>query len=123
MQGVPQGSVLSRLLFNVVMAVLPIALPKEKHIPVNVAIYADDIVLWCVGQSSRATTIRASLQDALSTVSSCLAGLGLTASPTETASLLLPLERSTSFNTFFTILRWEEGAVCSTTALLGAPPS
>lgn len=81
-QAVPEGSVLSPLLFNVVMAALPSALPKEAHIPVPVAMYTDDIILRCVGEPSRTTTICASLQEALSNVSSCLAGLELRVSPT-----------------------------------------
>lgn len=43
--GVPQGGVLSPLLFSVVLAALPQLLPKNVHI----SIYANDICLWTSG--------------------------------------------------------------------------
>lgn len=87
-QGVPQGSVLSPLLFNIAMAALPGALPTGRDLPVRIAIYADDVALWCVGRSSQARTIRRCLQESLSAVSSCLKDLGLSVSASKTSSLL-----------------------------------
>ncbi|XP_077506727.1 uncharacterized protein LOC144115959 [Amblyomma americanum] len=40
------GSVLSPLLFNAVLALLPNFLPKDLRLPIHVAIYADDIAIW-----------------------------------------------------------------------------
>ncbi|KAG0433621.1 hypothetical protein HPB47_019742 [Ixodes persulcatus] len=51
-KGVPQGSVLSPLLFNVVMASLPHCLPTNNEtLHVGMAIYADDVAMWCEGPS------------------------------------------------------------------------
>lgn len=44
--GVPQGGVLSPLLFNVVMAALSSLLPRGVHI----SLYADDICIWSSGK-------------------------------------------------------------------------
>ncbi|KAK8767710.1 hypothetical protein V5799_005509 [Amblyomma americanum] len=38
--------VLSPLLFNAVLALLPNFLPKDLRLPIHVAIYADDIAIW-----------------------------------------------------------------------------
>ncbi|XP_064469977.1 uncharacterized protein LOC135384720 [Ornithodoros turicata] len=65
--GVPQGSILSPLLFNVVMAALPSILPRG----VNVSLYADDICIWSSGKQRRALQRR--LQSALDIVASFLA--------------------------------------------------
>lgn len=47
-RGVPQGSVLSPMLFNVAMAGLPNALETVSK-AVQISIYADDICIWLSG--------------------------------------------------------------------------
>lgn len=47
-RGLPQGSVLSPILFNLVMAKLPQHIPR-KTLQVQMSIYADDICLWVAG--------------------------------------------------------------------------
>ncbi|KAG0433122.1 hypothetical protein HPB47_020209, partial [Ixodes persulcatus] len=71
-QGVPQGSVLSPLLFNIIMAGLPAALPVGGPYPIHCAIYADDVALWCAGPTRLSTTVRAVLQRALDGTASFL---------------------------------------------------
>ncbi|XP_037501541.1 uncharacterized protein LOC119375435 [Rhipicephalus sanguineus] len=47
--GVPQGSVLSPFLFNLVLAALPAAIPEDERYPTQCSIYADDEALWVHG--------------------------------------------------------------------------
>ena len=49
-RGLPQGSVLSPLLFNIVMAGLPKAIPKFAT-KINISLYADDICIWTSGDN------------------------------------------------------------------------
>lgn len=63
--GVPQGSVLSPFLFNVVLATLPDCIPSELHYAVSIAVYADDVALWTHGPTDDAPAVRACLQAAL----------------------------------------------------------
>lgn len=86
-QGVPQGSVLSPLLFNIVMAGLPPILPQFEAIPVNCAIYADDVALWCTGPTEISTTVQAKLQQALNVATSFFHHAGLTLSAAKTTVL------------------------------------
>ncbi|KAM7312050.1 uncharacterized protein ISCGN_008955 [Ixodes scapularis] len=44
-RGLPQGSVLSPLLFNIAIAGLPAALP-DSRIPIGISMYADDLCFW-----------------------------------------------------------------------------
>ncbi|KAM7285648.1 uncharacterized protein ISCGN_032536 [Ixodes scapularis] len=44
-RGLPQGSVLSPLLFNIAIAGLPAALPNSR-IPIGISMYADDLCIW-----------------------------------------------------------------------------
>ncbi|XP_077506793.1 uncharacterized protein LOC144116007 [Amblyomma americanum] len=48
-KGVPQGSVLSPFLFNIVLANIPNLIPRSPLHQVRVSIYADDIALYCSG--------------------------------------------------------------------------
>ncbi|KAH6931569.1 hypothetical protein HPB50_025266 [Hyalomma asiaticum] len=53
--GVPQGSVLSPFLFNMVLAGLPASLPADTRFPAHCSLYADDVALWRALRSSRRT--------------------------------------------------------------------
>lgn len=88
MQGVPQGSVISPLLFNLVMAALPCSLSQQQPFPVHISIYADDVAMWCVGPTRRAKKVCNRLQGALNAISHSIETLGLTLSPEKTAALL-----------------------------------
>ncbi|XP_064479960.1 uncharacterized protein LOC135393426 [Ornithodoros turicata] len=68
-RGVPQGSVLSPLLFNIIMASLPLQLREHIHI----TIYADDVCIWT--SAACRDTIQQRLQTALDTIVSYLANL------------------------------------------------
>ncbi|XP_049513220.1 uncharacterized protein LOC125940748 [Dermacentor silvarum] len=85
--GVPQGSVLSHLLFNVVMASLPDAL-KVGRMAVKMSIYADGICIWISGyQHKRLARIA---QGAISTIKRHLSTLGLSLSAEKSAFMLFP---------------------------------
>lgn len=86
-QGVPQGSVLSPLLFNVALAELPQYLPQPGLLELHVAIYADDIVLWCSGPTSVGRTVRDTLQCGLDATSGYFSAVGLAISPSKTSSI------------------------------------
>lgn len=78
--GVPQRSVLSPLLLNIAIAALPSSVSNSAGLPLQMAVYADDVAPWSIGTSARAQAIRARLQNSLSAVSSRLNELGLTVS-------------------------------------------
>lgn len=80
-QGVPQGSVLSPLLFNVVMAGIKTCVPRK----VNVSIYADDICVWTAGKSRPALRYR--LQRSLDAIVSYLTQAGMDISAEKSAVL------------------------------------
>lgn len=80
-RGVPQGSVLSPLLFNLIMASLPTRLPEHT----NITIYADDICIWT--SAMRRDAIQRRLQDALNSAVSYLADRGLRLSPSKTVAM------------------------------------
>lgn len=62
-QGVPLGNVLSPTLLNTVMAALPRCFPgRFMKTPVEIAIYADDIVLWSVARGKQRSPARVALQ-------------------------------------------------------------
>ena len=85
--GVPQGSVLSPLLFNSVLAGLPSRLPQECDFPLGIAIYADDIALWVSGPSHHGPRLRGILQRALNATSEYLEEAGLQISPAKSAAI------------------------------------
>lgn len=88
-RGVPQGSVLSPMLFNIAMATLPGCLPTgHSNLRTRMAIYADDVAIWCVGPSKNAIAIRNRLQVAVDATALMISRLGLTLSAEKTASLL-----------------------------------
>ncbi|XP_064482877.1 uncharacterized protein LOC135395714 [Ornithodoros turicata] len=89
--GVPQGSVLSPLLFNVVMADLPQHLHKNIHI----GMYADAICLWTSGVQLPALQRR--LQDALDCTLAFLTQRGMDISPEKTVFLPFTRKKMNNF--------------------------
>uniref|UniRef100_L7LZH7 Putative tick transposon n=1 Tax=Rhipicephalus pulchellus TaxID=72859 RepID=L7LZH7_RHIPC len=87
--GVPQGSVLSPFLFNLVLAGLPATLPVDKRYPTLCSLYADDVALWVRGPRRNLTAIRRSLQRSLDAVANFFKAIGLVVSPTKTEALLV----------------------------------
>lgn len=77
--GVPQGSVLSPILFNLVMVGLKARIPSK----VFISIYADDVCLWTVGKSRPA--MRQRLQHSLNSVEQYFTEVGMDLSAEKTA--------------------------------------
>ncbi|XP_077508527.1 uncharacterized protein LOC144119888 [Amblyomma americanum] len=86
--GVPQGSVLSPFLFNMVMAGLPNAIQQDRH-QVFCSLYADDIALWVRAPRRHIISARLALQRALDAVKSFLTSKGLVLSATKSEALLV----------------------------------
>ncbi|KAK8787276.1 hypothetical protein V5799_022953 [Amblyomma americanum] len=87
--GVPQGSVLSPLLFNLVKAGLPSAIQQGLCHMVFCSVYADDVAL-CVWASRRhIASARQALQRALDEVQCFLASRGLVLSATKSEALFV----------------------------------
>lgn len=84
-RGLPQGSVLSPILFNIVLAGLPRCLPKYT-LPINISMYADDICIWV--SAYRHHGLRNAAQAAITTSSNYLDECGLQFSPEKTAFIL-----------------------------------
>lgn len=82
--GTPQGSVISPMLFNLIMIGLPEKLEDIEGI--NHSLYADDITIW-ISQGSDGE-IEQKLQEAVCKVEEYLTGTGLECSP-EKSELLL----------------------------------
>ncbi|XP_050030144.1 uncharacterized protein [Dermacentor andersoni] len=87
--GVPQGSVLSPLLFKMALAGLPTSLPAAARFPVRCSIYADDVAQWVRGPRRSIPAISRSLEEALYAVVSYLGGIWLRVSAAKTEALLL----------------------------------
>ncbi|XP_064469904.1 uncharacterized protein LOC135384641 [Ornithodoros turicata] len=84
--GLPQGSILSPLLFNLVMAGLPKALPATTP-PLQLSIYADDICLWTNGKDP--WKLMKTIQKGVDVTTEYIRGLGLTPSAEKTRVMLL----------------------------------
>ncbi|XP_064463109.1 uncharacterized protein LOC135374019 [Ornithodoros turicata] len=84
--GLPQGSILSPLLFNLVMAGLPKALPATTP-PLQLSIYADDICLWTNGKDP--WKVMKTIQKGVDATTEYIRGLGLTPSAEKTRVMLL----------------------------------
>lgn len=87
--GVPQGSVLSPMLFNIVMAALPHELDKVPQL--GFTIYADDISIWT--RESSLSQQQDTLQAGLDTIENHLRRVGLQASPEKTSFVVLAPKR------------------------------
>lgn len=88
--GTPQGSVISPLLFNLVM--IGVANRLQEVRDVRHTIYADDITLWVKGGSDG--HIENQLQEAVEAIEEHLEGSGLVCSPTKSELLVLPPKRA-----------------------------
>lgn len=97
--GVPQGSVLSPFLFNLVLARLPDFIPCDTPCEVRVAIYADDIALFARGPTQRRPAVLASVQTAINAVDAFLKGVGLTLAAPKTEALIVQPKASSRFST------------------------
>lgn len=84
--GTPQGSVISPLLFNLVM--IGVANRLEKIEDVRHTIYADDVTLWVTGGCDG--HIETVLQEAIDTIEDQLQGTGLVCSPSKSELLIIP---------------------------------
>lgn len=89
--GVPQGGVLSPLLFNVVLSALPKMLPRG----VQISVYADDICLWSSGKQVPALQTR--LQRSLDIVTDFLTEKGMDVSSEKTVCLPFTRRQLRSF--------------------------
>ncbi|KAM7284348.1 hypothetical protein ISCGN_001442 [Ixodes scapularis] len=83
--GVPQGAVLSPMLFNLAMAGLPARLAEIEGI--GFTIYADDITIWTSGGPPGAQ--EQALQDGLNTVADYLREVEMTPSPEKTTYVVV----------------------------------
>uniref|UniRef100_L7M065 Putative tick transposon n=1 Tax=Rhipicephalus pulchellus TaxID=72859 RepID=L7M065_RHIPC len=82
--GTPQGSVISPMLFNLIMIGLPARLNSIYGI--HHSVYADDITIWaCEGSDGE---IEQRLQEAVATIEEYLDGTGLECSPDKSELLL-----------------------------------
>uniref|UniRef100_L7LY18 Putative tick transposon n=1 Tax=Rhipicephalus pulchellus TaxID=72859 RepID=L7LY18_RHIPC len=86
-RGVPQGSVLSPMLFNVAMAGLPDAL-KIVSKAVQISIYADDICIWLSGYQHKRLEMLG--QRVVLSAQTHLASIGLTISAEKSRFMLFP---------------------------------
>lgn len=84
--GTPQGSVISPLLFNLVM--IGVAKRLESLENVKHTIYADDITLWTTGGSDG--QIETAMQQAIDAVEEQLQTTGLKCSPAKSELLIIP---------------------------------
>jgi Reverse transcriptase (RNA-dependent DNA polymerase)/Endonuclease-reverse transcriptase len=81
-KGIPQGSPISPMLFNIITRILKqLELFGCKYIQ-----YADDIVIYATGQSI--DVLRRNIQDAVNDVQNCLQNIGLGLAPTKTQMIL-----------------------------------
>lgn len=85
--GLPQGSVLSPILLNIILASLPTSLPKYT-LHISISLYADDICIWV--SAHRNHGLRNAAQAAITSASTYLDDCGLHFSPEKTAFILFP---------------------------------
>ncbi|XP_077513326.1 uncharacterized protein LOC144124494 isoform X2 [Amblyomma americanum] len=83
--GVPQGSVLSPFLFNLVLAQLP---PRARK-RVRVAVYADDIAVFARTPTRRGRSVRSQVRQTLDAINDHLRSIGLALSPQKSEALMV----------------------------------
>lgn len=110
--GTPQGSVISPLLFNLVM--IGVAERLNAQVPqVRYTIYADDITLWVPGGSDG--HIEETLQEAVNAIEDQLDGTGLRCSPQKSELLIVPppgrYRRKATEDSERIVLRTRDGTV------------
>ncbi|KAG0414827.1 hypothetical protein HPB47_008005 [Ixodes persulcatus] len=88
-RGVPQGSIVSPLLFALAIASLPAAarVGEEPAYPISMAVYADVVALWSTAPSYRRQRMVCALQRALTNAVHRLHQLGLAISAEKTIAL------------------------------------
>jgi ribonuclease HI len=94
-KGVPQGGVLSPILFNLVVAEVANLANQKVHI----STYADDIVIWSHRRTA-SINLQNDMQRAVRNVVEHLDRNGLVISPEKTALLLVTNKRDESLNVF-----------------------
>ncbi|XP_077507959.1 uncharacterized protein LOC144119128 [Amblyomma americanum] len=87
--GVPQGSVLSPFLFNLVMAGLPSAIQQGLCHRVFCSVYTDDVALWVRASRRHITSASQALQRALDEVQCFLVSRSLVLSATKSEALFV----------------------------------
>ncbi|KAM7289011.1 uncharacterized protein ISCGN_029148 [Ixodes scapularis] len=83
--GVPQGSVISPMLFNIVMAALPHQLEQIEGL--GLTVYADDVTIWT--QTGDLYQQQETLQAGLDVIENHLRKVGLSAAPEKTKYVVL----------------------------------
>lgn len=84
----PQRSALSSFIFNAAIVALPQYLPRYKLPTLRLAMYAGDVVIWCVGSAERTTTLRFRFQTGINRAADYLHSIGLNLLPMKSANLV-----------------------------------
>lgn len=98
-RGVPQGSVISPLLFSLAISSLPTAakVGEKPNYPINMAVYADDVALWATSSSHRRQTMVREVQRAITNTIYRLAQLGLNTSGEKSVAICYAPRRINKF--------------------------
>src|SRR5690606_38750341 len=82
--GIPQGSVLSPILFNLLMRNIKIEIDSD----INISIYADDVVIWCSSHIKQMDYLEIKLQKNIDIITNYVNNRGLVISPAKTSYML-----------------------------------